>query len=218
MQNAERELGRYRRLLESESVTQQQFDNVETHYQTLKTRYDRLTRQQQSTRLVASEQTQRLDQNQAAIDVAEATLRQARLNLGYTVVMAPCNGRTSRKQVQTGELVHQGQQLLTIVDNDAVWVDANFRERQLRKISLGAPVLIKVDALGNAQLRGRVAAIADATGAQLSAVPQDNSTGNFVKVEQLIPVKISLSPDENDTDLLAQLKSGMNVECKVLKD
>lgn len=217
MQNAEKEYTRYQRLLERESVTQQQFDAVETRYLTLKARYDRLSRQQQSTLLVKSEQTQRLDQNQAAIDVAEAQLQQARLNLGYTVITAPCSGRTGRKTVQEGELVHQGEQLLTIVSDEDVWVEANFRERKLKNISPGATVRVKVDALGGKAFSGRVAAIADATGAQFSALPQDNSTGNFVKVEQLIPVRIELPADQNSPEALAQLKSGMNVEVKVKK-
>lgn len=217
MEHAEKEYHRYQKLREHESVTQQQLETVETRYLTLKAQYDRLTRQQQSTRLVQSEQTQRLDQNEAAIAVAEAALKQAQLNLGYTVVTAPCSGRTGRKEVQQGELVYPGQQLLTIVSDADCWVDANFRERQLRGIEVGAEVKVKVDALGGKTFRGRVASIADATGAQFSAVPQDNSTGNFVKVEQLVPVKIELPVDLNDPADLALLKSGMNVECKVVK-
>ncbi|MBR1835222.1 MAG: HlyD family secretion protein [Bacteroidales bacterium] len=215
--NAEKEYNRYKQLLAGAAVTQQQFDNVETRYKTLKARYDRLLRQQQSTRLVQNEQSQRLDQNQAAIQVAEATLQQARLNLGYTVVTAPCSGRLGRKAVQEGELVHPGQLLAVIVSNADCWVDANFRERQLKNIKEGAEVRVKVDALGGKTFTGRVASVADATGGQFSAVPQDNSTGNFVKVEQLIPVKIALPASDNNTDDLALLKSGMNVECKVVK-
>ncbi len=217
MQQAEKEYQRYRRLLERESVTQQQFETVETRFLTLKAKYDRLTRQQQTTRLVQSEQTQRLDQHSAAIAVAEAALEQARLNLGYTIVTAPCSGRIGRKAVQQGELVHQGQQLLTIVSDDDCWVEANFRERQMKNIHVGSPVTVKVDALGGRKFSGRIEAIADATGAQFSAIPQDNSTGNFVKVEQLIPVRIAISAANNDTAALAQLKSGMNVEVKVKK-
>ena len=217
MQNAEKEYHRYQRLLERESVTQQQFDDVETRYLTLKARYDRLTRQQQSTRLVQSEQTQRLDQHAAAIAVAEAVLQQARLDLGYTVITAPCSGRIGRKEVQQGELVHQGQQLLCIVSDSSCWVEANFRERQMKNVRVGGAVTVKVDALDGLRLKGCISAIADATGSQFSAMPQDNSTGNFVKVEQLIPVRIELPAADNDAEALSQLKSGMNVEVKVTK-
>lgn len=217
VQNAEKEYTRYKNLLARESVTQQQFESVETRYLTLKTRYDRLSRQQQSTRLVQREQTQRLDQNTAAINVAEAALNQARLNLSYTVITAPCTGTTGRKEVQQGELVHAGHQLLTLVSDSDCWVEANFRERQLKHIAVGNAVVVKVDALGGQRLKGRVAAVADATGAQFASAPQDNSTGNFVKVEQLIPVHITLSSEENDTSILSQLKSGMNVEVKVVQ-
>ena len=217
MQNAEKEYHRYQRLLERESVTQQQFDDVETRYLTLKARYDRLTRQQQSTRLVQSEQTQRLDQHAAAIAVAEAALQQARLDLGYTVITAPCSGRIGRKEVQQGELVHQGQQMLCIVSDSSCWVEANFRERQMKNVRVGNAVTVKVDALDGLRLKGRISAIADATGSQFSAMPQDNSTGNFVKVEQLIPVRIELPAADNNAEALSQLKSGMNVEVKVTK-
>lgn len=215
LKNAEKEYNRYKNLLQSEAVTQQQFDAVEMRYEQLRVRYDRLRRQQESTRLVQSEQTTRLDQHQAAIDVAAATLQQARLNLGYTVVTAPCDGFAGRKKVQQGELVNEGQELLTIVSSADCWVDANFRERQLRHLQVGGEVQVRVDALKGARLKGYIQSIADATGAQFSVVPQDNSTGNFVKVEQLIPVRIALPADKNDTALLSQLKSGMNVECRV---
>ena len=217
MQQAEKEYQRYQRLLERESVTRQQYENTETRYLTLKAKYDRLVRQQQSTRLVQREQTQRLDQHSAAISVAEAALEQARLDLGYTVIVAPCSGFTGRKEVQPGELIHQGQRLLTIVSDADCWVDANFRERQMKHIHEGAQVKVRIDALGGKTFRGRVASIAYATGAQFSSVPQDNSTGNFVKVEQLIPVRIELPSDWNDADALSRLKAGMNVECKVIR-
>ena len=215
VQQAEKEYLRYKNLLASESVTRQQYERMETAYLTLKARYDKLVRQKQSTSLVKSEQTQRLDQNEAAIAVAEAQVELARLNLGYTVVTAPCSGRTGRRSIQEGELLHTGQELLTIVSDGPAWVEANFRERQLRHVEVGTRIKITVDALRGMSFTGVVESIADATGAQFSSLPVDNSTGNFVKVEQLIPVKIALPDELNNADELRMLKSGMNVEVKV---
>ncbi|MBR1793093.1 MAG: HlyD family secretion protein [Bacteroidales bacterium] len=213
--NAAKEYKRYEKLLISESVTKQQFEEVETHYNALKAKYETLRRQQESARLMESEQTQRLGQSQTVISVAEAALELARLNLGYTVITAPCDGYTARKTLQVGELVHPGEELLSIVSDAQSWVIANFRERQMRHVSLGSKVKIKVDAIPGIVLHGRVAAISNATGDQYSIVPQDNSTGNFVKVEQLIPVKIALDIADNKPEDLRRLKSGLNVTCKI---
>ncbi|MBR1644728.1 MAG: HlyD family secretion protein [Bacteroidales bacterium] len=217
MAQAKREYDRNKTLLASEAVTRQQFEKSETQYLAWQAKHDRLLRQQQSTRLVQDEQSQRLDQNAAAVAVAEATLRQAQLNQAYTVVTAPCSGRAGRRMVKVGELVVPGRELLCVVSDSSCWVEANFRERQMKHVVVGATVDVKVDALGGQHFRGRVAAVADATGAQFSHVAQDNSTGNFVKVEQLIPVKVELPLSCNDTAALARLKSGMNVECKVVR-
>lgn len=214
LQNAADDYNRYKNLLESESVTRQQYDAVKTQYEALKAKYEMLARQKESTRLMESEQTRRLDQNEAAIAVAEATLQLARLNLSYTVILSPCDGYVSRKTVNKGELIHTGQNIVTVVSDSAVWVMANFREKQMDHIRKGVPVTIRVDALHGAKFDGVVSAVSYATGARYSVVPQDNSTGNFVKVEQRIPVKINFT-SSNDAASLRNLSAGMNVECEV---
>lgn len=216
LENAEAEYQRYQKLLEKESVTKQQYDVIETQYKVLKARYEMQVRQQESTKLVKSEQTQRLDQNQAAIHVAEAALKLAQLNLSYTIITAPCDGYTTRKNVNVGELIQPGQNIVSIVNNKDCWVVANFREKQMRHIQNGTKVKITVDAIPHLELEGYVSAISNATGAQYAIVPQDNSTGNFVKVEQRIPVKIRFTDNNKSTDL-DRLSSGMNVECKIAK-
>ena len=140
----------------------------------------------------------------------------AKLNLSYTVITAPCSGTTSAKNVQPGELLMPGMSLFSIVDDSNVWVIANFRESQIRGIEVGSKVDILVDAFRGEKFIGEVVAVADATGAQYSAMAPDNATGNFVKVEQRIPVKIAFTK-ENSHEKIARLSSGMNVECKVRK-
>ena len=212
--NAEKDYRRYRALLEKEAVTPQQFDNVRTNYEALKAQYERLVRQKQSTVLVKQEQTQRMDQSEAAIAVADAALDLARLNLSYTVITAPCDGVTSRKTLQEGQLVQPGQTLLSVVDDNEVWVIANYKETQTARIAEGMPVDISVDAIPGVTYKGKVQALSKATGAQYALVPQDNSAGNFVKVEQRVPVKIVFT-GENSREAMQKLRAGLNVECEV---
>ena len=108
----------------------------------MKAKYETLQRQQQTTRLNETEQTQRLGQSENAVSVAEAAYELARINLSYTIITAPCNGYTARKTLQAGVLVHQGEELVTIVNNAQSWVLANFRERQMKHITIGKKVKI----------------------------------------------------------------------------
>ena len=184
MENAKRELNRFEKLLQEDAVTKQQYDNVHTAYEAAKARYEQVSRAKMSTSLVKSEQTHRLGQNEAGVRLAEAALELARLNLSYTVV-----------------------------DSSDLWVIANYRETQLPNIKEGAEVEITADAVPNVTFKGVVESISDATGAAFSMIPQDNATGNFVKVEQRIPVRISLKG--NKPEDLKRMRAGFNVECEV---
>jgi membrane fusion protein, multidrug efflux system len=214
MDNAKIDYERYKNLLVKDAATRQQYDVMKTSYETLKAKYEMLVRQKKSTSLVKVEQTQHLSQQEAAIAVAKASVELARLNLSYTVITAPCDGVVSRKAIQEGQLIQIGQSLLSIVDSSEKWIIANYKETQMAKISEGMPVEIEADAIPDIKFRGTVYSISDATGAQYSIIPQDNSAGNFVKVEQLVPVKICLAK-ENARDAVSQLRAGMSVECKV---
>ncbi len=214
LQNAEADFKRYEGLLKEEAVTPQQFDRVKTDYEATKARYEQLLRQKQSTSLVKQEQTQRLDQNESAIKLAEAEWELARLNLSYTVILATTDGVTGRKEIHEGELVQPGQTLVTLVDGTEKWVIANYKETQTTRMQRGQLVDIQVDALPGVAFEGRISSISDATGSFYSLIPQDNSAGNFVKVEQRIPVRIEFT-ERNRTEDLERLRAGMNVECTV---
>ena len=159
------------------------------------------------------EQTHRLGQNEAAVRLAQAAVDLARLNLSYTVIVATCDGVTGRKDIHEGQLVQPGQTMVDIVDNGDLWVIANYRETQLQNIKEGAEVTFTADAVPGIIYKGVVESISDATGAAFSLIPQDNATGNFVKVEQRVPVRIRLQG--NDADKVSRLRAGLNVECKV---
>ena len=214
-ENAERNYNRFQTLYQQNAVTRQQFDDMYTTYLAAKARYDMLKRQKESVQSVSREQNTRLGQNEAGIKLAEAALELARLNLSYTVVLAPCDGYTGRKDIQEGQLIQPGQTLVDIVDAEDKWVIANYKETQTANIKVGQEVEIEVDAVPDHIFRGIVRSVSRATGASFSLMPQDNSSGNFVKIEQRIPVRIDFTED-NDIVAMERVSAGMNVECKVL--
>ena len=125
MENAQRELKRYEQLFQQDAVTRQQYDNVQTAYKAAKARYEQVSRAKQSTALVKTEQTHRLDQNEAGVKLAQAAVELAKLNLSYTVVIATCDGVTGKKDIHEGQLVQPGQTMVDIVDGSDLWVIAN---------------------------------------------------------------------------------------------
>lgn len=212
LQNAESDYERYKALLKKDAVTKQQFDAIETRYKAAKARYDQVKRQKKSTELVGNELEGRLGQSKAGVSLAEAAVELAKLNLSYTVIVAPCNGRIGRKDIHLGQLVQPGQLLAKIVDDSDVWIVADYRETQLKHISVGSEVKIKADAVPGTEYRGRVESISSATGSAWLGAPINNATGNFVKVEQRVPVRITIESTNN----IDALKAGLNVETEVL--
>jgi membrane fusion protein (multidrug efflux system) len=142
----------------------------------------------------------------ADVEQKRALLEQAQLNLGYTKIIAPVSGVVN-KTVVVGMNVQDGQQLLTVVPLDEVWVTANFKETQLKHMQVGQRAEISIDSSGRT-FKGHVDSIAGATGPLFSLLPPENATGNYVKIVQRIPVKIVLEPGENRE---RQLRPGMNV-------
>jgi len=146
----------------------------------------------------------------AEVQQAQAAVDQARLNLERTTLRAPVSGIVSRKTVEVGQMIQAGQALLAITSLDELWVTANFKETQLQHIKPGQEVDVDVDAFDHS-VRGRVDSIAAATGATFSLLPAENASGNFVKVVQRVPVKITLeSPGE-----AGQLRPGMSANVTV---
>lgn len=214
MDNAATDFERYRQLLTQEAVTRQEYDHVNTDYEAKRARYEMLCRQRNSSSSAVDVSRSRVTQSEAGMGLAKVALETARLNLSYTVIVAPCDGYVSRKEIQEGQLVQPGQTLVDIVDGSDIWVTANFKETQLRHIAPGSKVRIIVDALPGDTLTGEVKSISTATGADLSLMPQDNSSGNFVKVRQRVPVRIEFASN-NNVAVMAKLRSGMNVECEI---
>jgi membrane fusion protein (multidrug efflux system) len=148
---------------------------------------------------------------QAQADLKKAALEQAELNLQYTVIVAPVNGVVTNRTVEVGQNVSIGQELMRVINLDDIWVTADFKETQLKRMQVGQKATIHVDTNGK-DYNGHVQSIAGASGASTSLLPPENATGNYVKVVQRIPVKITFDPGETKEHVL---RPGMSVEPKI---
>lgn len=212
--NAEQNLNRYKNLLSAEAVTRQQYDQVKTEYDAQKAAYETLVNQKQSASLSTTEVKSRLGINDAEIKRTKSALDMAKINLSYTVITAPYDGVMGRRTIAEGQLIQPGQQVATIVLNGEKWVTANFLERQMPNIKIGEKMMMTADALGGKQFEGVVTAVSAATGSRYSSVPTDNSTGNFIKVQQRIPVRIEFTSANKKEDL-DKLSAGMNMNVQI---
>jgi membrane fusion protein (multidrug efflux system) len=146
--------------------------------------------------------------NAAPVRQAEAALREAELALDHAVVRAPFDGIAGRRSVELGANVAPGQPLVALAEAGASWVTANFKETQIAEMQPGDPAEIRVDAYPGAVFRGRVESLSPATGARYALLPPDNATGNFTKVVQRVPVRISLDSVENGAAGLPRAADG----------
>ena len=236
---AQSDLARYKVLAEKDEVSQQQYDQylasaraqqaaveadeaaISSARQTVAQRLA-IVRQQrarlaQTTANGSQQEAMRADDiknKEAGIAVAQSGLERSQLNLMYTHIVAPVSGVVMLRSAEIGDRVSVGQRLLQIVQIGDLWVDANFKETQLRKIHPGQKVTIHVDSLKE-DFEGTVDAMPAATGDRASLFPAENATGNFVKVVQRLPVRIRLSAGQRD---LEKLRPGMSVEPKVSLD
>jgi membrane fusion protein (multidrug efflux system) len=151
-------------------------------------------------------------QAQAALAGAIADRDTAQLNLGYTELRAPIDGVVGNRSARTGAYATVGAQLISLVPAHGLWVDANFKESQLARMRAGMPVSVEADVLPGVILHGHVASLAPATGAVFSVLPPENATGNFTKIVQRVPVRVSL---DGDAATLGQLRPGLSVTASV---
>jgi len=210
---AQKDYDRYANLVKDGSITQQAFDQARATREAAEAAYTAAKDQ-----LVAAEKQVGTTQSQLAVSSTGVTQHQAdvdfaSLQLGYTEIKAPATGIVSKKNVQKGQLVQAGQSLFSIVNENSIYVTANFKETQLEDVKPGAKVKIEVDAYPSADVRGEVYNFAPITGAKGSLLPPDNATGNFVKVVQRVPVKIKITNAPND--ILEKLRPGMSVKVSV---
>ena len=205
---ARQEQERQQSLTQTESGTRQRFEQAVAGYAKAQAdvRASRAVIAAQQHQLEVLQGTKK--QRAADVEAAKATLAIAKLKLGYTKITAPFDGVVGERQVQPGDYVNIGTNLINVVPLPKVYVIANYKETQLTHVAPGQPVEITVDSFPREKLRGKVERIAPATGAQVALLPPDNATGNFTKVVQRIPVRIQF--DDNQP-LLTRLVPGMSV-------
>ncbi|MDR6942414.1 HlyD family secretion protein [Mucilaginibacter pocheonensis] len=205
---------RYANLVKDGSVTQQQFDQAkadldvaQANLRASQDQYKAALEQVGTTRSQLKVTNTGVSQRQVDVDFAK-------LQLSYTRITAPSSGLASKKSIQLGQLVQAGQTLFSIVNDNSLYITANFKETQLTDMKNGQKVDIEVDAYPDMKLEGTVYNFSPATGAKFSLLPPDNATGNFVKVVQRVPVKIKLNASK---EVLDKLRPGMSVKVSVIK-
>ena len=232
---AQSDLARYKELVEKQEISQQQFDqavaaaranaaavdaakaSASAAEQQVRQAQSRLAQAEANLRSTGTAPQQievmrsRAQSAEAQVQMKKAALDQAQLNLGYTIIAAPVSGFVTNRTVEVGQNVQPGQELMQIINLDDIWVTANFKENQLRRMKVGQSVTIYVDTTGK-DYNGHVQSIAGASGAILSLLPPENATGNYVKVVQRVPVKITFDQGETKEH---DLRPGMSVEPKV---
>jgi len=213
LEKVKKDYDRYANLVKDGSVTQQQFDQAKADLEVAQATY----RASQDEYKAAQEQVgttrSQLNVTHTGVTQKQVDVDYAKLQLTYTVVRAPSSGVASKKNVQIGQLVQAGQTLFSVVNDNSIFITANFKETQLDKIRNGQKVNIDVDAYPDLKVEGTVFNFAPATGAKFSLLPPDNATGNFVKVVQRIPVKIKITGSKED---IAKLRPGMSVNVSVI--
>jgi len=213
---ANQDFARYENLIKDHSITQQEFEQAQATKQKAERALAVLEAQKAAAERqakAAGRQTRATSVQSAVananIKARQAEIANAELNLSYTVITAPTDGRVSKVNAQLGQYLQAGQSLFSIISTHKPWVTANFKETQLTKMKIGQHVKIHVDAYPEHEFEAKVASFSPATGARFALLPPDNASGNFVKVVQRLPVRIEFT--KADDEKIAQLRPGMNV-------
>ena len=216
LENAEKEYKRVKNLLQNQSVTQQNYDKVEADYLKARKEVDIAKFRVKESELLQEELANNVAVGQAEVMDRESQLGRSALDLAYTVIRAPYDGRIGKIDIQVGQLMQQGQ-VLTFITNEAAgkWIVANLKETQLGSYPVGKEVSVTIDAIPGRSFKGRVESISPATGTRYSMMPPNNATGNFVRITQRVPVRIQLTDiDENSNKIL---RGGMNAYVRSIK-
>jgi membrane fusion protein (multidrug efflux system) len=193
--NAQADLQRYQSVT-ANAVSRQQVDSAIAAARTAKANVDAAREQVSANQAQVAVATSQVTTDEAEMQQAQAQVRQAQLNLSYTKIYAPEDGRVTQKNVEPGNYVQTGQALFAIVQHD-VWVVANFKETQLTDMRPRQPAEIEVDTYPNHPFKGHVESLQMGTGSAFSLLPSENATGNYVKVVQRVPVKIVFDDHPN---------------------
>ncbi|MFT3949659.1 MAG: HlyD family secretion protein [Agriterribacter sp.] len=209
---ATEDYNRYKNLFDDHAITKAQFDAMKAEKESAEAALLAAQTQVPVINTRVSTNKQQVDATETNIAPRQSDVEFAKLQLSYTVITAPADGIASKRNIQIGQLVQAGQSLLSVVNDNGLYITANFKETQMEHLKIGEKVDIKVDAYKHTPVQGTVESFAGATGAKFSLLPPDNATGNFVKVVQRVPVRIKL---DAAPDFIAQLRPGMSVKVVV---
>ena len=211
-----RDKARYENLVERNAATPIQLEQIETELIALEAKLESVRQQKRTANSSVTEVQTKTESVEAAILRATAAVDMAELNLSYTVITAPCDGWLGRRALEVGQLVNAGQTITNIMPDEQKWIIANYKETQIKDLKVGQRVRITVDAWPDDKFEGTITHISAATGSKYSMVPTDNSAGNFVKIQQRIPVRIdfvNLSKEDN-----RKLAAGMMAVVESIKE
>lgn len=200
LNKAQLDLDRLNKLLAIKGATQEQLDNAQTNLEVAQSEYNRTLDQEQSSLASSQGAKSQANANVSQIGLSntqiaqrEAELKLAQKQLTYAYVLAPCNGIVTKRTFNEGQYVTVGQSLCVVVNTDKYWVSANFKETQIYQMKVGSAVEIELDSYEDLKLSGKIESFGGATGAKFSLLPPDNATGNFIKITQRVPVRISIA-------------------------
>ena len=202
------DLNRDQNLFKEQAITRKQLE--ETEFQLSSSNQELSNAQTElataNNRIAVLRQT--VNRAMAMIDMKKTKIKETELKLSYTKIITPSAGKIGKKNINIGQFVQAGTPLFSIVNDSTYWIVANFKESQLESLQEGKKVNIRLDAFADLVIDGTIVSLSDATGAKFSLLPPDNSSGNFIKVTQRIPVKIAIN---NQAAFKNKLRAGMSV-------
>jgi len=201
-------------LFAKNAVTQKQFDDSRSNYEINEKQFELSGQNVKVTESHIKIADAQLAKAQAVAQIKSARIEEQKLKLSYCRIVATSDGVVGKRNMDTGQFIQAGAPLFNIVEDDEVWIVANYKESQVENINVGQLVNITLDGFSSVPIKGRVVSISKATGARYSLLPPDNATGNFVKITQRIPVKIEITDPEKYKDIL---RAGMSLTVSAVK-
>lgn len=211
----EKDVQRYKNLVEKKAATIYQLEHIQVELDATRQKLASVLRQKEIANTGVTETSLRTGNIEATQEKAKVALEQAKLNYSYTVIVAPCDGQVGRRSIEEGQFISAGSIITNIIPEQEKWVIANFKETQTKNLYIGQKVTMSIDAIEGRTYEGHITNIAGATGSKFSNIPTDNSAGNFVKIQQRVPVRIVFDGlNQNDYN---QMVAGMMVVVKAHK-
>ena len=208
LQQALTEYNRNKNLFAEQAITEKQLDDSKYNYQSAQKMLDNTKNDLSSAQSKIAVLESMVKKNEATLKFKKTKIEEVKLKITYTKIYAPSSGKIGKKNITAGQFVQAGSPLFSIVNDTCYWVTANFKENQLKNLTPGKQVDIEIDAFPEEKITGIIESVSEATGAKFAMLPPDNSSGNFVKVTQRVPIKIKI---QNIEKYKPYLRAGLSV-------